>query len=166
MDSSFNWFSSVGGDIAEMKRQCLNWTYLLDSGVNLGSKSWLQHRVKLKVDSSVHSSPNPRIHKPWYQVLIRNFLYWCLTLCNSMACNSAGFSVCGIFQARILEWVAISYSRGSSGPRDSNHVSGVSCIAGGFFTFRTRCFYCWGYLQFLLGELRSFKPFGSAKKNK
>ena len=35
----------------------------------------------------------------------------------------------GIFQARILEWVAISYSRGSSQPRDQNCVS---CIAGGF----------------------------------
>ena len=40
----------------------------------------------------------------------------------------------GILQARILEWVAISYSRGSSWPRDQAHVSYVSCIAGGSFT--------------------------------
>ena len=39
-----------------------------------------------------------------------------------------------IFQARILEWVVISYSRGSSWPRDQTWVSCVSCIAGGFFT--------------------------------
>ena len=40
----------------------------------------------------------------------------------------------GIFQARILEWVAISFSRGASQPRDPTHISQVSCIAGGFFT--------------------------------
>ena len=45
-----------------------------------------------------------------------------------------GSSVHGILQARILEWVAISYSRGSSQPRDQTHVPCVSCIAGGFFT--------------------------------
>ena len=37
----------------------------------------------------------------------------------------------GILQARILEWVAIPFSRGSSQPRNQ---TGVSCIAGGFFT--------------------------------
>ena len=36
------------------------------------------------------------------------------TLCNPMDCNPPGFSVHGILQARILEWVAISFSRGSS----------------------------------------------------
>ena len=40
-------------------------------------------------------------------------------------------SVYGVSQARILEWVAISFSRGSSQPRDQNSVS---CIANGFFT--------------------------------
>ena len=43
-------------------------------------------------------------------------------------------SVHGILQARILEWVAIFYSRGSSWPRDWTHISCVSCITGGFFT--------------------------------
>ena len=42
----------------------------------------------------------------------------CLTLFDPMDCSSPGFSVHGIFQARILEWVAISFSRGSSQPRD------------------------------------------------
>ena len=41
----------------------------------------------------------------------------CLTLCNPMGCSPPGSSVRGIFQARILEWVAI-FSRGSSQPRD------------------------------------------------
>ena len=55
----------------------------------------------------------------------------CLTFCNPMDCNPPGSSVDGIFQARILEWVAISFSRGLSPPRDWTHVS---CIVGGFFT--------------------------------
>ena len=42
----------------------------------------------------------------------------CLTLCNPMDCSPPGSSVHEILQARLLEWVAISYSRGSSQPRD------------------------------------------------
>ena len=51
----------------------------------------------------------------------------CLTLCNPMAYSPPGSSIHGILQARILEWVAISFSRGSSQPRDWTHVS---CIVG------------------------------------
>ena len=47
----------------------------------------------------------------------------CLTLCNPMDCSLPGFSIQGIFQARVLEWVAISLSRGSSQPRDWTRVS-------------------------------------------
>ena len=54
----------------------------------------------------------------------------CLTLCDPMDCSPPG-SVHGILQARILEWVAISFSRGSSQPRDRTQVSR---IAGRFFT--------------------------------
>ena len=42
----------------------------------------------------------------------------CQTLCDPMDCSPPGSSICGILQARILEWVAISFSRGSSRPRD------------------------------------------------
>ena len=55
----------------------------------------------------------------------------CLTIYNPMDCSPPGSSAHGIFQARILEWVAISYSRGSSQLRDRTHLS---CIAGRFFT--------------------------------
>ena len=55
----------------------------------------------------------------------------CLTLCNSMDCSLPGSSVHGIFQARILEWVALPFSRGSFQPRDRTQVCH---IAGGFFT--------------------------------
>ena len=54
-----------------------------------------------------------------------------VTLCNHMDCSPPGSSVHGILQAKILEWVAISFSRGSSKPRD---WIWVSCILGRFFT--------------------------------
>ena len=50
-----------------------------------------------------------------------------LTLCASMDCSLPGSSVHGIFQARILEWVAISSSKGSSWSRDGTHVFCISC---------------------------------------
>ena len=52
----------------------------------------------------------------------------CLTLCDPMDCSPPGSSVHGILQARILEGVAISSSRGSSQSRDRTCVSYVSCI--------------------------------------
>ena len=48
-----------------------------------------------------------------------------LTLCYPMDCSPPGSSVHGFFQTRILEWVAVSYSRGSSQLRDQIHVSYV-----------------------------------------
>ena len=61
----------------------------------------------------------------------------CLSLCDPMDYSLPGFSVHGISQARILEWVAISFSRGSSQPRDRIQVS---CIAG-------RCFTLWATME-------------------
>ena len=53
------------------------------------------------------------------------------TLWNPMDCSPPGSSVHWIFQTRILEWVVISFFRGSSQPMDQTCVS---CVAGGFFT--------------------------------
>ena len=52
----------------------------------------------------------------------------CVQLCDPMDCNLPGSSVHGILQAKILEWVAISSSRGSSLPRDQTCISFISCI--------------------------------------
>ena len=52
----------------------------------------------------------------------------CLTFFATPQTRPPGFSVHGIFQARILEWVAISFSRGPSQPRDGTRVSCISCI--------------------------------------
>ena len=52
-----------------------------------------------------------------------------LTLCYAMDCSPPGSSVHGILQARILEWVAISFSRGSSQPRDRTWISALQADA-------------------------------------
>ena len=57
----------------------------------------------------------------------------CQTLWDPMDCSPPGSSVHGIFQARALEWVAISFSRGSSQPRDQTLVFHITCTAGRFF---------------------------------
>ena len=73
------------------------------------------------------------------------FLKWLMhtqlhpSLYNPMNCSPPGSSVHGTLQARMLEWVASSYSKGSSPPRDRTWVS---CIAGGLlFFFLTFYFY-------------------------
>ena len=71
----------------------------------------------------------------------------CPTLCNPVNCSLPGSSVHGIFQARILEWVAISFSRGSSRPRDWTQVSH---IAGRHFTLwatREALFFSYTFLK-------------------
>ena len=64
-------------------------------------------------------------------------LCWCSVLTDSLWPHGllpTGSSVHGTFQARILEWVAFSFCRGSSWLRDQTHVSCISCSAGRFFT--------------------------------
>ena len=67
----------------------------------------------------------------------------CPTPCDPMDCSPPGLSVHGILQARIPEWVAVSFSR-SSWPRDWTQISYGSCVAGRFFTAQSpgesRCF--------------------------
>ena len=50
----------------------------------------------------------------------------CLTLCNPLAWSLPGSTIHGILQARVLEWVAIAFSRGSSHPRDQTQFSLVA----------------------------------------
>ena len=80
----------------------------------------------------VWSQKDPKLFCP--SDIFAHWLQLCPTLWDLMDCGLPGTSVCGIFQARILEWVALSSSRGSSQPRDWTHVSWVFCIGSGFFT--------------------------------
>ena len=52
----------------------------------------------------------------------------CPTLCDPIYCSPPSSSLHGVFQGRILEWVAISYSRRSSWPKDQTYVSCASCL--------------------------------------
>ena len=70
---------------------------------------------------------------PFTNVCVRSAAQSCLTLCNTMHCRPPGSSVHRIFQARILEQVDISYSRGSSWPRDWTHPASPALV-GRFFT--------------------------------
>ena len=85
------------------------------------SNAW-KWKVKVKL-----LSPVRLLATPWTAEVIIKLCCLvtksCSGLCNPMDCNLPGSSVHGIFQARILEWVAISFSRGSSQPRDQTHVS-------------------------------------------
>ena len=68
----------------------------------------------------------------WYDLMVYfpvciQWLQSCLTLCDPMDCSPPVSSVHGILQARILEWLAIPFSRGSSQPRDLTHISCVLC---------------------------------------
>ena len=67
------------------------------------------------------------------KVLLAQSYLTLLTLCDLMVCSPPGSFVRGIFQARILERIAISFSRGSPQPRNGNRVS---CTAGSLFTIR------------------------------
>ena len=71
------------------------------------------------------STPSPK------QAIVHLVAHSCSTLWDPMDCSPPGSSVHGILQARILEWGANPFSRGSSPPRDQTWVS---CIAGGFLT--------------------------------
>ena len=73
------------------------------------------------------------------QIMMLSIAQSCLTLCAPMDCSLSGSSVHGILQARILEWVAMPSSRGSSQHRgrDRIRISYVSCVGRWFFTTRT-----------------------------
>ena len=67
----------------------------------------------------------------FYKEMKVSVVQLCPTLCDLTDCSPPGSSVHGILQARILKWVAIPFSRGSSQPRG---WTWISCIAGRFFT--------------------------------
>ena len=63
--------------------------------------------------------------KPLVRLSLHSFAQSCPTLCNPIDCSLPGSFVHGIFQAVVLEWIAISFSRGSSQPRAQTQVSHI-----------------------------------------
>ena len=79
-------------------------------------------------------SPNKVLSQMYFALgfLLYSISQSCPTLYNPTDCSPPDSSVHRIFQARILEWVAISYFKGSSRPRDWTDVSYVSCTPDGW----------------------------------
>ena len=103
--------------------------------------SWPRDWGCTAADSLLSEPPG----KPTQMLPVCTCARFCPTLCSSMDRSLPGSSVNGIFQARILEWVAIRSSRGSSWPRDQTHTSCVSCNG------RQLLYHCttWEALSFL-----------------
>ena len=100
--------------------ECESWTITKAEHWRTDVFEFWHWRRLLRVPWTARRSNQP-ILREWVKVAQS-----CLTFCNPM-----DYTVHGILQARILEWVAFPFSRGSSQPRDQ---TGVSCIAGRFFT--------------------------------
>ena len=96
----------------------------------MGRKSW---------EEGIHSAVQEKLTQQYKATMsLCSVAQSCLTLCDPVDCSSPGSSAHGIYQARILEWGAISHSRGSSQTRDQTHVSHLlhltSCRQVFFFT--------------------------------
>ena len=100
------------------------WTWLSDFKKKKGHV--FQHRWILKTWSQVKEA-NPNGSHVW-EVRAHSVAQSSPILWDSMGCSPPGSSVHGIFQARMLELVAISFSKGSSWTRDWSCISCVSCI--------------------------------------
>ena len=90
------------------------------------------------LEKEKQSQKNPA---PWFQTILCvcvSVTQLCSTLCDPMDCNPPGSSVHGILQARILEWVAIPFSRGSSWPRDHTILHSYKVIKTVWYCHRTR----------------------------
>ena len=103
--------------LPDLHPRCISFSFIFKISKN---KSCFQHLIFLQ-PSSTHCL-NSQVC-----VLVTQL---CPTLCDSLDCSPSGSYVHGILQTRILGWVAISFSRGSSQSRDP---SWVSCVAGRLF---------------------------------
>ena len=115
----------------EFKVRASEWYCVVSSHIHL-DMCWPSRALRILPGRQIKVHKNKDItyyERKWkVKVLVAQL---CPTLCNPMNCSPPGPSVYGILQAKILEWVAVPFSRGSSWPRDQIWVS---CIAGKFFT--------------------------------
>ena len=117
---------SVPGWEAKIPHACGQKTRQNRSIVAINSIKTLKKK-SLLLSQLVPLSPSHTVYTSLFSISASPFCsvtQLCLTLWDPMDCNLPGSSVLGISQARILEWVTISFSRGSSTPR---HRTSVSC---------------------------------------
>ena len=116
---------------------CFLWWTLL--GLARIQHNWLDLATFLSSHIKQKCYPSGAVKLFWHwlhekEVEVSKVAQSCPTLCDPKDCCLPGSSVHGIFQARVLEWVAIPFSRGSSWPRDWTYISYISALAGKFFT--------------------------------
>ena len=104
-------------------RQLLEWVAI---SFSRGS-SWLRDRTHVFCNTCIGRQIlyHCTTWKAWIYT-VSSVAQSCQTLCKPMDCSMPGFSVHGILQARILKWVAMPSSRGSSWLRDRTHVCYIS----------------------------------------
>ena len=103
------------------KPSCSVWQTVAQAALFLALSSWIGTSLPLRL------LPPPSVTDR-YVVLLHGCAQSHPTLCDPMDYSLSGSSVHGILQVRILEWVAMLSSRGSSRPRDQTHVFCISCI--------------------------------------
>ena len=120
------WRAAIHG-VAKSRTQLSDWTELNWTDWVLGQGK--QESDQLPFPSCVQRDREPRLHW-WWAAAVSTTVHAqsCPTLCHPMGCSPSGSSVHRILQARRVEWVAVSSSKGSSGPRDLTHVSCISSI--------------------------------------
>ena len=88
---------------------------------------WMQHNLESRLLGEIPITSDMQMTWPlWQKAKVKVKSLSCVWLCETMDCSLSGSSVHGIFQTRILEWVVISFSRGSSQPRDWTWVSHIA----------------------------------------
>ena len=96
------------------------------------SREMLESQTSVSFKNGTHRKGlylNENLSEFWdVQVHACSVAQSCPILCDPMGCSTPGSSVRGIFQARILECVAISFPKGSSWPMDWTWVFSISCI--------------------------------------
>ena len=139
--STYHW----EGEEGRGKRWAEKWDGWMDGCEGGRKKDWKKGRMEEGAKEEMQwkrKKPSSGLWTPSLLLLLYHTRWWSkvnilaaqlyLTLCDPMSCSPPGSSVHGILQARILEWLSIPFSKGSSWPRDQTQVS---CIAGDWNTF-------------------------------
>ena len=109
-------------------RQYLGSSKLTKTSLDTLGRIWAARKIRPKYVSSetIRISCSPICGwLPWLTDWLTEVAQSCTTLCDPMDCSLPGSSVPGILQAIVLEWIAISFSRGSSQPRAWTRVSRI-----------------------------------------